>query len=262
MFEDPMPGLEPQEYHTEPQLPQKPIQNDCHTQKKDENSKKSSIANQSNNESFSFEKNKIQSLNLVRNFQTDVNDESIQKLKDDIMQKFQEAIISYNSSKSLIKNIGLILICINVTEIIAAFFLLLIMSIEYIPSNQIMTIVCFGIVLCLFEIFSAIKIINSFQSKSLAEVKVLICHSKLFFAFFSIAFVILILMFYGLIFPPDNNLNEDQISKLDIINGIILFVSFSKLFGQIIFIVICNNIKAQLINLNGEVNTDANLVLA
>ena len=257
MFTDPMPHLQPQEYHTEPQphhapAPNRPSDYSAMTKIPEAHQSKSRETIFVNNASFSFEKDKLQSLKIGPSYQTDVNDENVQKLKNEILQKCKNAIDEYEKMSSILKTLSIGLLSMNIVEIIISFFMLLILSMKYVPSDQTMIWTSLTMLMCIGEIFSAVKAINSSQNKSIKEMKEFICTSKVFCLIFLLTCALLVLVLGGVILEPPAKLTSEQKGKLVALQGILMVITFLKLISQISFIKIGIYLNNQLLSMSGE----------
>ena len=238
MFTDPMPHLQPQEYHTEPQphhapAPNRPSDYSAMTKIPEAHQSKSRETIFVNNASFSFEKDKLQSLKIGPSYQTDVNDENVKM-------------------SSILKTLSIGLLSMNIVEIIISFFMLLILSMKYVPSDQTMIWTSLTMLMCIGEIFSAVKAINSSQNKSIKEMKEFICTSKVFCLIFLLTCALLVLVLGGVILEPPAKLTSEQKGKLVALQGILMVITFLKLISQISFIKIGIYLNNQLLSMSGE----------
>ena len=206
----------------------------------------------SNHPSFSFEKDKLHHLNIGPSYQTDVNDENVQKLKDDILKQCQNAIEEFDKYSALLKAISITLLSFNIIEIIASFFLLLILSMQYIPPDQILIWIGLTMLLCLAEIYVSIKAINASQDKNIDEMRAFICNSKVFACIFFASCVFLMLCLDGVIAPTGDALTEDQKRRLGAVQGVLFVLTFLKFVAQVVFFSMGEFLKKRLQAMAGE----------
>ncbi len=190
----------------------------------------------SNRLSFSFERDKLQNSKISPSYQTDVNDEKIQKLKNDILRQFQRSIEEYDRYSTLLKALAIAMLSVNILEIIAAFFLLLVLSVQYIPSDTIMMWIGLAMLLCLCEIFVAIKAVNATQSKNMSDVRWFVCSAAAFALVFLGFGVLLVLHLIGVIPASTDKFAVEQAGRLVLVQGILTVIVMLKLFAQIGFI--------------------------
>ena len=189
-----------------------------------------------NQASFSFEKEKLQQLQIGPSYATDVNDDNIQKLKEDILRQCQVASQQYDNYANVLHVVSVILLSLNVIEIIGCFFLLLILSIQYVPSDQIMLWIGSAMLLCVGEIFIALKAINSSQGKVMLELQSFVRLIVVFLCLFGAAFIVLVLTLSLITIPVAKPLTEGQQSLLFFVKSMLLIVIILKVIGQIIFL--------------------------
>lgn len=204
------------------------------------------------NSSFGFEKTKVQNLQIGPTYQTDVNDENIQKLKEDVLKKCQQTMLIYDKYSNFLRGTAIIVLSLNILEIIAYFFLLLFLSAQHIPSNQILMWVGLAMVLCIGSIYIVIKGINSSQSKNNNDIKEFLWCSLLFLIFYVMVSVFFILVLSGLVVTSSAVLSENQLDKLFLVEILITATTFLKIFGQGIFIFFGRILKEKLDIMSGD----------
>ncbi|MDR3548422.1 MAG: hypothetical protein P4M11_09205 [Candidatus Pacebacteria bacterium] len=119
-----------------------------------------------NRENFGFERSKLQHLQLEPAQQSiDVNDESICKLRKEILDRFQFVFTKFEQTASIIRVMSVILLFLDILEMICMFFLLLLMSLKMVPSALILLWISIALTMCLFQLFMLIKVISATQSK-------------------------------------------------------------------------------------------------
>jgi len=264
MYKDPMPDYKPQEYHTEPQpavilkAPQKDYSILTKIPELPESSSRDNISiyAQNQNNSFSFEKDKLQNLGVSSfSHQTDVNDENVQKLRSEILQKCKSAIENYERYGTVLRLIAVGLLSLDIMEIMGAFFLLLIFAMQFMPTGLIMLWTGSAMVLCLVELFVCITAINSSQNKSLQEIQKLICYCKICILIFVLACTLMVMIIGEIINDGSENIDVPRRRKLLVFKGIIMVLTFLKIIAQISFLWFSYYLKKQLDAMSGSENT-------
>lgn len=142
------------------------------------------------NESFSFEKAKIQQLRIESIPPMDVNDESITKLKAEIFRRLQTAMERFEKVSNIIRTLTVIFLFIEILEMIGMFFMLLYLSLKMIPAEQIFFWLGSSLGFSLAEIFLLIKGIVTSQSKQSKTHKDFLLASAVFFILLLLAVIV------------------------------------------------------------------------
>jgi len=109
------------------------------------------------NESFSFEKSRAKTIKFLEEITVDTNDELIQKMKEEIMQKTQEARKFRRKYYKMFKYVtfsGLVFVAL---EIPSLFAILLYLSFMTIPSIHVAINIGTALLLCLIQLFLMMK---------------------------------------------------------------------------------------------------------
>ncbi len=206
----------------------------------------------SSHPSFVFEKNKLQNVNIGPSYQTDVNDENIQKLRSDILRQCQGAIGDYDKYSAFLKALAIALISVNIIEIIGFFFLLLVLSMQYVPYGHIVMWIGVAMLLCLSEIYSSIKAINSTQEQTLEGMNEFVRISALLVCLFLFFVVLLILSLCGVVLGATDSMSAGQAGKLVLVQGILLGITVLKLAAQVAFVWFGLRLRRQLFTVSGD----------
>eukprot|EP00826_Nyctotherus_ovalis_P003627 TRINITY_DN10745_c0_g1_i3.p1 TRINITY_DN10745_c0_g1~~TRINITY_DN10745_c0_g1_i3.p1 ORF type:complete len:325 (-),score=97.59 TRINITY_DN10745_c0_g1_i3:90-938(-) len=142
------------------------------------------------NESFSFEKAKIQQLRIESIPPMDVNDESITKLKAEIFGRLQAAMEKFEKISNITRTLTVIFLFIEILEMIGMFFMLLYLSLKMIPTEQIFFWLGSSLGFSLAQIFLLIKGIVVSQSKESKPHKDFLLTSAVFFVLLLIAIIV------------------------------------------------------------------------
>jgi len=205
-------------------------------------------------ESFSFEKSKISQLKIDSALPVDVNDESIVKLKNAIMEKFKNILSSFEKMSILHRFIAVILLFFDILEMIGMFFMLLYLSLCMVPSEHILLWAGSGLFLCIMQMFLLIKGITTAASKESKTHKEYMIIAILFFlicGFFVVACSAVVI--YKIEIFSDH-LRIDAKNSLKFAQKILLISNSVKVLFQVFFVIIeC----VQLHNLN-MMNTGEN----
>lgn len=190
------------------------------------------------NESFSFEKSKLQQLKMEGTPPMDVNDESITKLKNEIFLKFQNVLINFEKISNIARILSVALLFIEILEMIAMFFMLLYLSLKMVPSEHILLWVGSSLFLSLIQMFLLIKAIIASQSKDVKTHKEYIYAGVLFFVFLVIVSIIGLkaILFGSNLF--DDELKPEVKDTLKHAQRIILIPILIKITFQVIFFIL------------------------
>ena len=116
-----------------------------------------SIGTRVSQESFSYEKERVKVLKFEGSSVVDINDDSIQKIKAEILQKFEEEQAKRHSLISAFKYTTASALAGVGIEIIVTFSVLLYLSFKGIPVVQILLWFGLSIAMCLGQFFVMIK---------------------------------------------------------------------------------------------------------
>lgn len=221
------------------------------------NSKKNDVQickHPSVDEAFKFEKSRIQELHIEDSYVNDINDEGIQKLREDVLKRFQEMLNLFEATATIIRVMAVLLLLLNVLEMIGIFFLLLYLSLKAVSSDQIILWVGPGLILSLFQMYLLIKAITVTQSKDVQEHYnfLFISVGFIIFCFFNV--VLLFIAVVGNFQIHANALTEDAKTAIRISQSILLFSTSVKLIFQLVIVIFD---KRQINNLNKMVDPSA-----
>ena len=256
-----MPELEPQEFHTEPSLSSRKMNpRNIETSKNDSNNiLNSNQLTQHNSAPFRFERNKVRNFKIDPSIQTDINDEKIQNLKNQIIDQYKRSARKRMKYAELLKAISISLISVNIMEIVAFIFLfiIIVMDCEYI--DEILFWTAIGILLSIFEIFINLKTMKNSKETAINEIKKFICFIKISLCFFMLGFTFVLLVIAGVISNSEEEIDEDQEAKVTIMKSAILIVSFFKVISQFVILCISSTLKRQLQALPTDANGNIEL---
>ncbi len=161
-------------------------------------------------EAFSFEKEKIKALRLHESSTVDINDETVQKVKEDILGQYQTSLAQRKRMLSLFKYTTAGSLTMVGLEIPAMFFLLLYLTFQSVPSAQVTLWLGSATLLCLGQLFLLIK---SYAVTYLGEQKdflEIVCYTCWFAVVYGCAAAAFLC---ALVVPPlsfDQDLQEDH----------------------------------------------------
>ena len=210
---------------------------------RDANEKDTTIGS-SKHPSFSFERDKLQHLKIGPSYQTDVNDDRIQKLKDEILSKIQHAKAFYERYITAIKIVGMIMIAFNCLEIVIDIFMLLILVLQYIPADQIFIWVGSSIALSLIHLFMSLKATSYSPNKDVGTAADFFCCSVVLLIVTVIASVVFSVLAVKV--PSMSELTVDQRSKLLFCRAILVMGIVLKIVSQSVFVNLARLVKLQI----------------
>jgi len=190
------------------------------------------------NESFSFEKEKLRQLKIENNFEIDVNDESIAKLKIDIFKQFERIFNKFEKLSKITRILTVVLLFIEISGMIGMFFMLLYLSLMMVPIEQILFWVGSSLGLSLAQMFLLMRGIASSQSK---EVKT---HKEYIYSgiVLLVALVIAIIIYAKAIISNTELFGEelkgDARNTLRIAQILMFIQTMLKAFFQIVFFIL------------------------
>ncbi len=191
------------------------------------------------NGSFDFERSKIQQLQLEPAQQVvDINDESICKLRREILERFQIILIVFERNSGVIRIMSVILLFLDILEMIGMFFLLLLMSLKMVPSEQILLWIGMALIMCLLQMYMLIKVIGATQSKDSRDHRDYICASVWFFLS---CILVLSLAGCNAIFDLDlfmKSLKREAKTTLRAAQKVLLVTTALKFACQVVFVVL------------------------
>eukprot|EP00826_Nyctotherus_ovalis_P028069 TRINITY_DN2208_c0_g1_i23.p1 TRINITY_DN2208_c0_g1~~TRINITY_DN2208_c0_g1_i23.p1 ORF type:complete len:288 (-),score=87.37 TRINITY_DN2208_c0_g1_i23:133-996(-) len=189
-------------------------------------------------ESFSFEKEKIQQLRIESIPPMDVNDESIAKLKTEILKQFQNILNRFERVSKIARILTVALLFIEILEMIGMFFMLLYLSLRMVPTEQILFWVGISLGLSLAQMFLLIKGIVAFQSKDSKAHKEHLYSVLIFF----LVLVVTLVVYIKAVYSDDELFGEpleaDAKATLKFAQAFMLVQAAVKTLCQLVFFVI------------------------
>ncbi len=195
--------------------------------------------------SFSFERDKLRQLHIGPSNQTDVNDERIQKIKDDIFQRLKNAAQTHERYTAMVRMLGMSMMGVNALEVIVDFFMLLVLALHYIPSDLMLTWVGSSLLLTCAHTYMLSHAIDMSSERDLPRTKRFLCWSAVFLT----GLLLTGIAYIGVLLGTDESerkLTTEQHYKLALAQTIFMVGVGIKLVSQVLFVWMGLEIKKQV----------------
>jgi len=160
---------------------ERPLYKDIILENQEFDNKSNDLTNDSSKQiSFSFERKKLENLKIIQNDQIDFDDNKVEKLKDEIIQKITDAKNDYVGHSLLLKIFGIIMLGIDICEIIFSGIMCLILAIHHTPTNLICIWLVSDILLTIIHIILCYKSSSYKPTKEISEIQEFHCKIKIY----------------------------------------------------------------------------------